>query len=273
PPFYDSMMAKVIAWAPDRPEALARMARALREFRIEGVPTTIPFHLAVLANPSFAAGRIDTRFAETAVSEEAVRAAAQSLRAASQSRRTAAQPSRTAAPAAAAQAGGGPGAGQADAAPPHDAAHASRRLAAIAAAVAAVIDRPHRIVSVAPVPQAPTRFLWGAAGRFELMARRRLANPAMDRRNHRADRPWPPQTFHDHRRRPPPRGYRRGAPDRRRPGCGFPGHRDGLAGSVTCHCRRPTRHGRPTGPSRPRRPGARRAPWGPGRPGSGRSWP
>ncbi|MFO7311087.1 MAG: acetyl-CoA carboxylase biotin carboxylase subunit [Bacillota bacterium] len=199
PPFYDSMMAKVIAWAPDRPEALARMARALREFRIEGVPTTIPFHLAVLANPSFAAGRIDTRFAETAVSEEAVRAAAQSLRAASQSRRTAAQPSRTAAPAAAAQAGGGPGAGQADAAPPHDAAHASRRLAAIAAAVAAVIDRPHRIVSVAPVPQAPTRFLWGAAGRFELMARRRLANPAMDRRNHRADRPWPPQTFHDHR--------------------------------------------------------------------------
>src|SRR5690606_1996531 len=82
PPFYDSMMAKLIVWAPDRAAALARMQRALREFHIEGVPTTIPFHLAVLANPSFATGQIDTHFAETAVSEGAVQAAADSLRAA-----------------------------------------------------------------------------------------------------------------------------------------------------------------------------------------------
>src|SRR5690606_5364356 len=56
PPFYDSMVAKLIAWAPDREDALARMDRALREFHIEGVPTTIPFHLAVLAQPAFVSG-------------------------------------------------------------------------------------------------------------------------------------------------------------------------------------------------------------------------
>lgn len=64
PPYYDSMIAKLIVWAPNREEALARMTRALREFRIEGVKTTIPFHLQVLNHPKFQAGDVTTRFLE-----------------------------------------------------------------------------------------------------------------------------------------------------------------------------------------------------------------
>jgi len=200
PPFYDSMVAKVIAWAPDRAEALARMGRALREFRIEGVPTTIPFHLAVLAQPAFAAGRIDTRFAETAVPEGAIRAAARELADAAR-RGTASNPSASGAygaagtrPAAAAQPPG-------PAAAAHGRAAHRRRLAAIAAAVAAVVPGPHRIVAVTPAPTpAAARALWGTAGRLELMEqRRRLINPATDRRNHRANRLWPAPAVRDHR--------------------------------------------------------------------------
>ncbi|HST84814.1 MAG TPA: acetyl-CoA carboxylase biotin carboxylase subunit [Kineosporiaceae bacterium] len=58
PPHYDSMMAKVIVWAPDRLAAIARMQRALAEFEISGrgVSTTIPFHQRVLSDPAFVAG-------------------------------------------------------------------------------------------------------------------------------------------------------------------------------------------------------------------------
>jgi acetyl-CoA carboxylase biotin carboxylase subunit len=56
PPHYDSLLAKLIVWAPDRPSALARMGRALAEFRVEGVPTTIGLHRAIIANPVFQAG-------------------------------------------------------------------------------------------------------------------------------------------------------------------------------------------------------------------------
>ncbi|MDI3327664.1 MAG: acetyl-CoA carboxylase biotin carboxylase subunit [Alicyclobacillaceae bacterium] len=63
-PFYDSMIAKLIVWAPTRQEAIARMKRALSEFRIEGIKTTIPFHLKVLDHPAFVEGRVHTRFLE-----------------------------------------------------------------------------------------------------------------------------------------------------------------------------------------------------------------
>jgi len=63
-PFYDSMIAKLIVWAPTRTEAIDRMQRALGEFRIEGVKTTISFHDRLLSHPAFIAGDINTRFLE-----------------------------------------------------------------------------------------------------------------------------------------------------------------------------------------------------------------
>jgi acetyl-CoA carboxylase biotin carboxylase subunit len=64
PPYYDSLIAKLIAVAPTREEAIARMRRALEEFVVEGIATTIPFHLAMMHNPDFIAGRFDTRYLE-----------------------------------------------------------------------------------------------------------------------------------------------------------------------------------------------------------------
>ncbi len=61
PPYYDSLIAKVIAHGRTRDEAIATMLRALGEAKVEGVPTTIPLHLAVLASPEFRAGNYDTR--------------------------------------------------------------------------------------------------------------------------------------------------------------------------------------------------------------------
>jgi acetyl-CoA carboxylase biotin carboxylase subunit len=57
PPFYDSLIAKVIAWGADRAEALERMRRALHETLVEGVKTSIPFQLKALSDPAFAGGR------------------------------------------------------------------------------------------------------------------------------------------------------------------------------------------------------------------------
>lgn len=62
PPFYDSMIAKLIAWGKTRNEAIVRMQRALAEFAVEGVATTIPFHLQVLAHERFVAGDVTTKF-------------------------------------------------------------------------------------------------------------------------------------------------------------------------------------------------------------------
>ncbi|GAB4316704.1 MAG: acetyl-CoA carboxylase biotin carboxylase subunit [Candidatus Sumerlaeia bacterium] len=62
PPNYDSMIAKLITWGRHRDEALARMRRALEEFAIIGVRTTIPFHQNLLQNPDFLAGRYATNF-------------------------------------------------------------------------------------------------------------------------------------------------------------------------------------------------------------------
>lgn len=63
-PFYDSMIAKVIVHGKTREEAIARMHRALSEFRIEGVKTTIPFHLRLLENRYFISGDFNTKFLE-----------------------------------------------------------------------------------------------------------------------------------------------------------------------------------------------------------------
>ncbi len=62
PPYYDSLIAKIIAWAPTRAQAIARMERALRETVIEGVATTIPFHLRLLDNAFYRRGAVTTSF-------------------------------------------------------------------------------------------------------------------------------------------------------------------------------------------------------------------
>jgi acetyl-CoA carboxylase, biotin carboxylase subunit len=64
PPFYDSMIAKVIVHGRDRQEAIARMRRTLEMTVIEGIKTSIPLHLKILADPDFQAGRISTAFME-----------------------------------------------------------------------------------------------------------------------------------------------------------------------------------------------------------------
>src|SRR5713226_3915380 len=64
PPFYDSMIAKVIVHARTRELAIARMRRALEAMVIEGIKTTIPLHLKIMNDPDFQAGNISTRFLE-----------------------------------------------------------------------------------------------------------------------------------------------------------------------------------------------------------------
>ena len=64
PPFYDSLLAKVIVHGNDRAEALTRMKNALETFVLEGVTTTIPFLVRVLQHPEFVAGKVDTKFLE-----------------------------------------------------------------------------------------------------------------------------------------------------------------------------------------------------------------
>jgi acetyl-CoA carboxylase biotin carboxylase subunit len=63
-PFYDSMIAKVIAWDADREGARKRMIRALGEFTVEGIRTTVPFHLAVLQSAEFIEARYNTRWVD-----------------------------------------------------------------------------------------------------------------------------------------------------------------------------------------------------------------
>ncbi len=64
PPYYDSLIAKLIVRAKDRDEAISRMARALEMFIVEGIYTTIPLHRKILADPDFRAGNFDTGFIE-----------------------------------------------------------------------------------------------------------------------------------------------------------------------------------------------------------------
>lgn len=64
PPYYDSMIAKVMAWGRDRDEATARMRRALEMMVVEGIKTSIPLHLRILAEADFRAGNLSTAFME-----------------------------------------------------------------------------------------------------------------------------------------------------------------------------------------------------------------
>jgi len=64
PPYYDSLLAKLIVWDVDRVFAIRRSREALRSFTIEGVMTTIPFHLKILSHPDFVDGRFHTQFLE-----------------------------------------------------------------------------------------------------------------------------------------------------------------------------------------------------------------
>ena len=67
PVFYDSMISKLIAWAPDRHRAIQRMMRALTEYHVEGVRTTLPFFRWMLRQPEFLEGRVDTGFLDRAL--------------------------------------------------------------------------------------------------------------------------------------------------------------------------------------------------------------
>lgn len=64
-PFYDSLLAKLVVWGRDREECLARLRLALTDFQIEGVATTIPFHLLLVDDPAFRKGEIYTSFVES----------------------------------------------------------------------------------------------------------------------------------------------------------------------------------------------------------------
>ncbi len=77
-PFYDSLIAKLIVWAPDRERAIERMQRALGEFEISGrgVKTTIPFHQQILADSRFRAGDVSTSFVEEFMADQENAAAA-----------------------------------------------------------------------------------------------------------------------------------------------------------------------------------------------------
>jgi len=71
PPYYDSLIAKLIVRGKDRGEAISRMARALEMFIIQGIHTTIPLHRRILADPEFRAGKFDTGFIERFLAKKA----------------------------------------------------------------------------------------------------------------------------------------------------------------------------------------------------------
>jgi acetyl-CoA carboxylase biotin carboxylase subunit len=64
PPFYDSLLGKLIVHAPDRGQAVARMITAIDQFEVTGLPTTLPFHRKVMSHPDFIAGHVTTRWVE-----------------------------------------------------------------------------------------------------------------------------------------------------------------------------------------------------------------
>jgi acetyl-CoA carboxylase biotin carboxylase subunit len=75
PPYYDSLIAKLVVRGKDRNEAISRMSRALNMFIVEGIYTTIPLHKKILADPDFRAGNFDTTFIERFLAKQKERAA------------------------------------------------------------------------------------------------------------------------------------------------------------------------------------------------------
>jgi acetyl-CoA carboxylase biotin carboxylase subunit len=69
PVYYDSLISKLVAWAPDRGRAVARLARALDEYEVTGVRTTIPFFRWLVAQPDFASGRFDTGYLDRVLAD------------------------------------------------------------------------------------------------------------------------------------------------------------------------------------------------------------
>ena len=69
PPYYDSLIAKVVVWDVDRDSAIARALRALAETELHGLPTTIPVAIDILRSEQFATGRYSTSFLEEAGSQ------------------------------------------------------------------------------------------------------------------------------------------------------------------------------------------------------------
>ena len=76
PPFYDSMIGKLIGYGKTRAEAIKRTQIALEEMIVEGIKTTIPFHRLALRHPRFLAGDLDTRFVEMLLKEHQAAGAA-----------------------------------------------------------------------------------------------------------------------------------------------------------------------------------------------------
>ena len=74
PVFYDPLISKVVAWGADRTHAIARMRRAMDEFRVQGIKTTIPFFQWLIRSRAFAEGAIDTTFVDAALAERDGRA-------------------------------------------------------------------------------------------------------------------------------------------------------------------------------------------------------
>jgi len=74
PPFYDSLLAKVIVHGQDRDAAISRMADALDRFKLKGVHSTLPFHRAVLAHPDFKHSRVTTQWVEHKFRQDVYRA-------------------------------------------------------------------------------------------------------------------------------------------------------------------------------------------------------
>ena len=70
PPYYDSLLAKLIVWGTNRNVVIHRAKRALEEFTVEGIKTTIPFHLEVLENEQFVSGNFDTSFLDNFLKEK-----------------------------------------------------------------------------------------------------------------------------------------------------------------------------------------------------------
>jgi acetyl-CoA carboxylase biotin carboxylase subunit len=69
PPYYDSLVAKLLVYGKDREEAIARGRRALSMLKIEGIKTSVELHERILKSEDFTAGRLDTHFMERFLSE------------------------------------------------------------------------------------------------------------------------------------------------------------------------------------------------------------